>query len=497
MAIAGVLVGGVLQFLLVLMVTHGLDPGSAGIFFEAVAFFSIISITGLLGAEVGIVREVSRLRALDRIHEIGFLLRMALRTVGAVGLMVGIVIFVAAAPLASILFDDAHQTEATKCIRLVALFLPLATVMSVALAATRGFGTVVPHVLIQNIGIPALRPILALLALSAGFGALAITVTWLLPISIGCGVSLLLVRRLVRTYGIQKQPHSAEAMRAATIAFWRFATPRGVASFFGVLVTMLDVLLVGALRSTRDAAVYAAASRLAIVGNFLLQGASRSLAPQFSELTTRREHTRLEHLYQTATWWIIALSWPLYICFAVFSPTFMRIFGQPYRTGATALLILAMACLFDLGTGNMNALLLMAGKSWWNLGNAGVAIALNVSLNLVLIPRLGINGAAIAWAASIVFNNIAELIEIHSLLGLKPFGRGYPVVGLGALGCYGAVGVGLRIILGAELIALVATAAIGTALYLLLLWRHRDILALHELRAGLAPGLVRVRRLVS
>src|SRR5207302_1908108 len=57
--LVGGLVRGVLSFLLVLVITHGLHSAGTGIFFEAVAVFTILTSVGDLGASAGLVREVS------------------------------------------------------------------------------------------------------------------------------------------------------------------------------------------------------------------------------------------------------------------------------------------------------------------------------------------------------------------------------------------------------------------------------------------------------
>ena len=170
---------------------------------------------------------------------------------------------------------------------------------------------------------------------------------------------------------------------------------------------MLDVLLVGALRSAREAAVYASASRLVLFGGFLLFAVSRPLAPEFSRLLSRREVQTAGALYHVATWWGMLATWPLYLTCAIFAVPVMDVFGSGYSTGATALAILSLAYMFELGTGNMNVLLLMSGNSSLNLANSALALLVNIGLNVALIPPFGIEGAAIAWAASVLAYNVA------------------------------------------------------------------------------------------
>jgi O-antigen/teichoic acid export membrane protein len=277
-------------------------------------------------------------------------------------------------------------------------------------------------------------------------------------------------------------------MREISRELWMFSSPRALATAFGVTITYLDVLLVGAFVSTKQAAIYAAVSRLSVVGNYALQGIRTAIAPQVSELIARREMTRLEGLYQVSTWWAMAMCFPVYIGFAVFAPIVTRLFGHAYGHGSPALVILCLAGLVNAGTGGVTLILLMAGNSRLNLLNTAAALALNVGLNVILIPRLGISGAAIAWGASILLSNLAALLQVHWITGVRPFGRGYWIVTGSTVGAFGLFGLAVRWALGATGPALVIAAMGGSVLYGGCLWLARETLALSSLRALLRQG---------
>jgi O-antigen/teichoic acid export membrane protein len=116
----------------------------------------------------------------------------------------------------------------------------------------------------------------------------------------------------------------------------------------------------------------------------------------------------------------------------------------------------------------------MGGRSFWNLFNVIVALSVNLALSFLLIPRIGIAGAAIAWAASILVNNVAPLLEVRAFLKVHPVGRGFPVAAGAALLCYGVLGMLLRVTMGTTIPALVICIVFGTAGYAWLLWKFRD-----------------------
>jgi O-antigen/teichoic acid export membrane protein len=140
----------------------------------------------------------------------------------------------------------------------------------------------------------------------------------------------------------------------------------------------------------------------------------------------------------------------------------------------------------NLATGNVTTVLLMGGKSSWNLFNAALSLALNVGLNLLLTPRFGVNGAAIAWAASLIFVNVAPVVQVRLFLGLRPpLGAGFVVVALAVAICYGGLGLAVRHGLGMSPATLAIFAVSGTGLYAAALWRFRALLHIPELLGSL------------
>ena len=184
----------------------------------------------------------------------------------------------------------------------------------------------------------------------------------------------------------------------------------------------------------------------------------------------------------------MAISWPFYAVMLVFPTTMMEtFFGTGYAEGGRALAILGFAGLLDVGTGNSQAVLLMSGHSRLYAANTAAALAANVGLNLVLVPRFGITGAAVAWAVSISITNLAALVQVRYAMGVRPFGRGYPRVAAAALVCFAAVPLLVRAAAGTEPAALGASIVLASALYVAALRRLRGVLELGTLWRAFRP----------
>ncbi len=278
-------------------------------------------------------------------------------------------------------------------------------------------------------------------------------------------------------------------MRRLYREFWVFTAPRGLTGVFQVTTLWVGTLLVGSLMDTASASIYTASTRYLVAGSVVNMAVIQAIGPKLSELLTAGARQRAMDVYQVATAWLVMMAWPMYLGLAVFAPLLLRVFKPQYVSGTSSLEILAVTMLVATGIGPVDMVLLMGGRSFWNLFNVIVALSVNLALSFLLIPRIGIAGAAIAWAGSILINNVAPLAEVRAFLKVHPFGRGFPVAAGSAFLCYGVFGMLLRLTVGATLPALVICVVVGTAGYAALLWTFRD-----RVELALLGGTLRARR---
>ena len=88
------------------------------------------------------------------------------------------------------------------------------------------------------------------------------------------------------------------------------------------------------------------------------------------------------------------------------------------------MVILGLTMLLATACGQVDMVLITTGRSSWSLVNGLLALVVNVGLDLLLIPRFGITGAAIGWAAAIIVTNLIPLAQLAISKRLNPFGRG-------------------------------------------------------------------------
>ena len=472
--LVGAAVSAITNFLLVVLVARRLSAPAAGAFFGVTSLFLIVETIGRLGSDTGAVYFVARWHALDQARRIRAGLRTAAVPVLCFTGALAVIVVLLAPWLSGVVADGSARS--TVQIRLLAVLLPVAVGYDLMLAATRGFRRMRPSVLLEKTARPVLQLVLAALVLVVGAPGL-LAAAWGLPYLVVVVLAFGALRRL--TAGL---PARAVQARDVGREFWTFALPRAVAGAAQILLQRLDIVLVAALRGPRDAAVYTAASRFLVLGQFVTQAIAAPVQPRLSGSLAGGDTARARSLYALSTTWIVLVSWPLFTLAAAFAPTYLAIFGRHYGSSAavTVVVLLAASMLVASGVGIVDSVIIMAGRTSWNLATTLLAVAINVVLDLALIPHLGIVGAAIGWCAAIVAANVIPLLVAWRGLGLHPFGVGVAGAALVSLVAFGALPLAGRLLAGTP--GAFGGAALGALCYAAVVWRYREPFELSALR---------------
>ncbi len=237
---------------------------------------------------------------------------------------------------------------------------------------------------------------------------------------------------------------SADDSGVATGELIRFALPTSLAGTLSLAAMWIDLLFVGYFRPGVDTGLYMAASQISFLFAVVLTSINAVFSPMIADLHHRGEADRLAGLFRTSTRWGLLLCTPLFVALAA-NPTGLLslLMGADYVDGARPMLILACGQMVNLATGAVGFLLVMSGRPALWLGASAAAVALNVTLNLALIPRLGLTGAATATTLSLIGLFGSGLFLVRRELGLWPYDRSFLRLVLGAaVAAAAVVGIG-------------------------------------------------------
>jgi O-antigen/teichoic acid export membrane protein len=478
--LAGGVVAGVSGFAVTAVITNGWDQSTAGVLFSGTSLFLILSATALLGTDTGLARFVLRYEALGRAADVAALLRIALRPVLAASAALALILGVFADEISrwTRLPDGGADV-----LRLLAVALPLATVAEACLAATRAYGSMRASVLVDKLLRCGGQPLTVAAAGLLGAGAAGLAGAWSQPYAAAALLAPVVLVRLIRTRRAPDGDAPPRPVCEIRREFWRYTWLRGLARIFQVALQRVDIVMVAAMRSPAEAALYTAATRFVVVGQLGVQAVQQVLQPHLARLLATGDRAGLTTVFTTSTAWSIASSWPVYVTAIVAAPTYLGVFGDRYVSdGQLIVVVMGLGMLLSVAAGPVDVLLLMSGRSAASLGNNALALAANVILNLVLIPRYGAEGAAVSWALALVVRNVLPFVQVRHCVGVTGIGRAGAIAVAASLFCFGAPMLALRLAVGPGPAPAVALMTISSAVYLVVLHRLRGPLRLDVIR---------------
>lgn len=480
----GVAVAAIASFGLNIVVTRSWSMSEAGLFFAATSAFMIAYAAARLGTGIGSVYFISRYRTLGQPERIRASVLVGLLPVLLVGGLLAVAGWLLTPQIVDLTFAE-PVPGAVPALRALLLFVPVAALCDFALTACRGFGKMRPLLLIERLGRTGLQLLGVALAAALGLSATtALPLAWALPYLPAAIVAMIwlgrLVRRAERAAGTVRRPLG---WREEFGPFWRYSGPRALSGLAQMVVQRLDIVLLGALRGLSEAALYTAATRFLALGQLSGQALSTAVQHRLAEQLAREDRAAAGRLYQAATGWLVVLAWPAYLLFASFAGPMLALFGSGYDAGRKVTVFLALMMLVATGCGMVDTVLNMAGKTAWTFYNALAGTVVNVLANVLLIPRYGIMGAAVAWSASILITNLVPLAQLYRSFRLHPFGPG-TLTGAGlALACFGVPSLVLHVVTEPGVVALLVVAALGAVVYAAAVWRLRRVLQLDSLQS--------------
>lgn len=179
-----------------------------------------------------------------------------------------------------------------------------------------------------------------------------------------------------------------------------------------------DKVMLGMLADLKDVGVYFVAQQFASVIGLTLIASNFVIAPVVVKLYAEKDLYRIQRVI--LTWGSVALAGTLILSLAIWVmfPLLIKFFGSDFLGGRTVLLILMAGQVINVASGSAGTLLSMTN----NEKIVGLAVAVsalcNITLNAVLIPRFGMNGAAVATAFSVLTWNGIMIFYTYKNLGI-------------------------------------------------------------------------------
>jgi O-antigen/teichoic acid export membrane protein len=231
-----------------------------------------------------------------------------------------------------------------------------------------------------------------------------------------------LVAGLLARRALARVPGDQPANRRSTWSAVRFSAPIAGSGLLTVLMLNIDVLILGAYVGrvpgvTVEAfGAFCAAAEIAGGMRKVRQIFDPIFAPVAATRAAMPDAGALRHTVESPGRWVLAAQLPLVGVLVLASGTVMSIYGSSFREGALWLALLAVAHGSNSFAGLVETLMMVKRPSL-NLANAIVTVALQAIVSVILIPRIGVTGAALAMCIGFAAQGVIRFAEVRHVFG--------------------------------------------------------------------------------
>lgn len=203
--------------------------------------------------------------------------------------------------------------------------------------------------------------------------------------------------------------------------FLKYSIPLVMATVMGVVMSKIDIIMLKNFVDSKSIGVYQIAAQLATATSALLLIFNMVFAPKISKLYHENKIEVLKKLYIKSTRILGGLALVTLIIMIIMRKYILGIYGSTFILGEMVLVYRGIGQFFNSVVGSSTFMISMTGRPKIFMWITSIACIINIILNLILIPKFGINGAAIASMVAVITTNVVGYIVVKHIFELKVY----------------------------------------------------------------------------
>ena len=402
----------ILAFVALMVIARLLGPEGVGIYALVLSFTQIAAMASRLGIDTILMRDVARDK--DRPE----LVSLRYQSVDiiykkSVCLVICLGIFVA------FLCDVIYEIEGLGVLMSI-MMLSVAPIafMYLNTETLKGLKKTSSAILISEV-LPYCFLILGLFLLVPVIGIFATSICFLIAYFAAYVVSkYAIVKSYFRNYG------SLNQVKGDSLYGWPFIKegfPVLLVNILELMLLAIGPFLLAYYFSESEVGAFRVAARIAMLTSFVMFAVNAVGAPRFSRIYKLSNRDELEKSAAQISILACAMAAPIFFIFIVFPEVLMSVFGDFFAKASSVLVIIAIGQLFYVLGGPVAPLLLMTGNAVALRNIYLVTFVVCIFTNAVLVPQMGLIGAAVAIMISRVIQTFLSYWAVKRQLEINPF----------------------------------------------------------------------------
>ena len=417
--------GIICGYIFTLLVTRTLGAKAWGIFALCLVVLQIASVIGRLGMDTALLRFTAEYTAKGEIGILKEIYKKALILVVPFSILVAISVYFLSPILADKVF---HKIYLTNYFHIISFVIVPFVLLWIHSESIRGFKKIKEYMLLQQSGIFFIAMLLFLVGLSfikshfLPIISYSISIIILTIISIYFWRKYLLLLLSLNSFTTSTPSTTFTTSKTFTTSITyksllSVSIPMFLSSSLALIMGWTDTIMLGMFRSTQEVGIYNVVLRVSMITSINLIAVNTIAAPKFAEFWGRGDIKKLAKVAHQSTKLIFWTSFPILLLFLTFPKPILGIFGEEFKTGSVALVILCIGQVISSLSGDAGGFLKMTNNQMFLQGLNFSAVLLNGLFNYILIPTYGVVGAAIVTIISLNIAKLIANIRIKKLYG--------------------------------------------------------------------------------
>lgn len=412
--LVGMILSKVFNYLYRLIVARYLGPDSYGLLnlgFAVIGFFTAIA---LLGFPSGVLRFVSFYKGKDDLSRIKGTILSSLKITLPLSIFLMIIMMFFSNQIAVKIF---HNPDLTPILRIFSLLIPIIVVISNLESITQAFQKVAYNIFVRNVSESGIQFIATFILFLIGFGLMGAVYGYVIALASSAIIFVFLVQKKVfPIFG--KKIQSIGNFKELASYTW----PLTFVSVIGMIQNWGDNIFIGIFKSAAEVGLYNAA--LPMAGLLLIASTTITFlfVPIITELYAKDSKDEVVKIYKTTSKWIFFLNLPVLLILILFpKEVLLVLFGPEYMQAYLVLVVLSFGYFIYSLLQQPSGVLQSIKQTRFILFNSLLVTALNVILNITLIPPYGMMGAAISAFITFVVWYSSLTIKTYLCAKMHPF----------------------------------------------------------------------------
>jgi O-antigen/teichoic acid export membrane protein len=386
-----------LGIIVAIVLARTLGPHGYGIYALALSIVTLLAIPLQMGLPPLLVREVAQYQQAQRWG----LLRGLLAWTFRFSMFVSIVVGVVAASVAWVVRGSQEQLELVTFLWAI-LLVSLLGIIGIQAAALVGLRRVVvghiPDICARAGFLVLLMLAVQLVAELTPQSAMALNT---IAAVVALGIGALLLWRALPSVMRQAAPEYGSS------AWLRSLLPLCLTGGMHTILTQIDAVMLGLFGNAEDVGIYRAAAQAALLAGLPLIFMGTALAADIARLHAVGDSVALQRLMAWSGRLVLGVTAAVVLILVLVGDAILvTVFGEQFRPGYPVLALLSVGHLFGAALGPVALLLNMTGHERDTAYGSAIAAVVSIALNSMLIPFLGMVGAAVATTSAVVVWNI-------------------------------------------------------------------------------------------